>query len=479
MYEDYLNSSMEKLRITLDDSGTRPILFIGSGLSRRYFNGPSWVELLKSIIELNPNITKPIGYYTQKTGNDFPQIASTIVNEYQDYAWEVQGNGPFPEYLYSTEYSDSIYLKYQIKLLLEKLLDSSDLDSEDYRKELEILKELNPHAIVTTNYDQLLETIFPNFKVVIGQQVIKNRKALNIGHILKIHGCVSQPEEIIISKEDYDKFKDNRKYISAKLLTYFMEHPIIFIGYSISDENIKKILSDISAIVSENDDSLVNNIWFVEWQNEKIPNELVPPTDKVIPLGGNKNIRVNYLLVNNFEELYTNLKQGDKSDIGFLSDLQENIYNIVKSKTITDLEVDMVRMNELRNEESLAQYLGFKSLLSETDGSRDISLVGFGRILDPEQALARFPWRITDIANKLGYSYWHEVNVAVKEVTEQTGFDIKSSNNIYHIDIGINGSQHRYSAEFLDLIIKVLNEEDYEVIIDSEKGESIKVDAVQ
>ena len=180
---------MEKLRITLDDSGTRPILFIGSGLSRRYFNGPSWVELLKSIIELNPNITKPIGYYTQKTGNDFPQIASTIVNEYQDYAWEVQGNGPFPEYLYSTEYSDSIYLKYQIKLLLEKLLDSSDLDSEDYRKELEILKELNPHAIVTTNYDQLLETIFPNFKVVIGQQVIKNRKALNIGHILKIHGC--------------------------------------------------------------------------------------------------------------------------------------------------------------------------------------------------------------------------------------------------------------------------------------------------
>ena len=258
-----------------------------------------------------------------------------------------------------------------------------------------------------------------------------------------------------------------------------MEHPIIFIGYSISDENIKKILSDISAIVSENDDSLVNNIWFVEWQNEKIPNELVPPTDKVIPLGGNKNIRVNYLLVNNFEELYTNLKQGDKSDIGFLSDLQENIYNIVKSKTITDLEVDMVRMNELRNEESLAQYLGFKSLLSETDGSRDISLVGFGRILDPEQALARFPWRITDIANKLGYSYWHEVNVAVKEVTEQTGFDIKSSNNIYHIDIGINGSQHRYSAEFLDLIIKVLNEEDYEVIIDSEKGESIKVDAVQ
>lgn len=478
MYEGYLNTSMEKLKITLDDSGSRPILFIGSGLSRRYINGPSWVELLKYLIEQNPNITKPIGYYTQRTGNDFPQIASTIVSEYQDYAWEVQGDGTFPDYLYSTDFSESIYLKYQIKVLLNELLESSVL-AEEYSREIELLKQLNPHAIVTTNYDQLLETIFPNFKVVIGQQVIKNRKALNIGHILKIHGCVSQPEEIIISKDDYEKFKDNRKYISAKLLTYFMEHPIIFIGYSISDENIQKLLSDISAIVSENDDTLVNNLWFVEWQDEKIPSEFEPPSDKIIPLGDNKNIRVNYLLVNDFEELYKNLIQGDKSDISFLGDLQENIYNIIKSKTITDLEVDMIRMNELKNEESLARYLGFKSNLSPISGSRDISLVGFGRILDPEQALARFPWRITDIANKLGYSYWHEVNVAVKKVAEQTGFDIKSSNNIYHIDIGINGSQHRYSAEFLDLIKKVFNEEEYEIVIDSEKDEIIKVEVAQ
>ena len=40
--------------------------------------------------------------------------------------------------------------------------------------------------------------------------------------------------------------------------------------------------------------------------------------------------------------------QSDKSDIDFLSTLQENIYNIVKSKTATNLEVDWCGMNGLK-----------------------------------------------------------------------------------------------------------------------------------
>ncbi|KZD37909.1 hypothetical protein B4082_1833 [Bacillus cereus] len=252
-----------------------------------------------------------------------------------------------------------------------------------------------------------------------------------------------------------------------------MEHPIVFIGYSISDENIQKILSDISEIVSETEDEIVNNIWFVEWKKESIPEDFTPPIDKVIPLGEGQNIRVNYLLVNTFEDVYKSLMQSDKSDIDFLSTLQENIYNIVKSKTVTNLEVDMVRMNGLRDIETLSSYLGFKSKSSEQASTTQVTLGGFGQILDPEQALARYPMRLTDVSSKLGYSYWHKVNVAINKVKTDTNFDIKGSNNIYHIDMGINGSQHRYSADFLELITKVINEENYEVITDT--NEKIEV----
>ena len=54
-----------------------------------------------------------------------------------------------------------------------------------------------------------------------------------------------------------------------------MEHPIVFIGYSISDENIQKILSDISEIVSETEDEIVNNIWFLEWNKEKASQKIL------------------------------------------------------------------------------------------------------------------------------------------------------------------------------------------------------------
>ena len=69
-----------------------------------------------------------------------------------------------------------------------------------------------------------------------------------IAEIYKIHGSVQNPESIVINKADYQKFYDKGKYLAAKLMTIFMEYPIIFIGYSISDSDIQAILSDAGTI---------------------------------------------------------------------------------------------------------------------------------------------------------------------------------------------------------------------------------------
>jgi len=108
-YDAYISKSLSRLRTVLDDSGTRPILFVGSGLSRRYLGAPDWIGLLEQLIELNPTIKMPIGYYTQNTKNNYPEVASTLIEEYQTYAWEMYESDVFPKELYEHSYSKSIF----------------------------------------------------------------------------------------------------------------------------------------------------------------------------------------------------------------------------------------------------------------------------------------------------------------------------------------------------------------------------------
>lgn len=477
-YEKYVEESLSRLRTILDDSGSRPILFAGSGLSRRYLDAPDWIGLLELLIELNPSIKMPIGYFTQNNGGYLPGVASALVEEYQNYAWEHYADDVFPNELYDHASSKSIFLKYKVAEIMNNLISSFDLRSHSLSNELELLKQLNPHAIITTNYDELLEKIFPDFKVIIGQQVIRKKEATNIGHILKIHGSSTKPEEIVIASDDYEVFHDKQKYLTAKLLTYFMEHPIIFLGYSIADTNIKSILADISEIVRGETDEVVNNIWFVEWAKDEIDKEYRPPLDKTIDLGEGKSIRINYLLVNSYEELYASLYQKSSVGIDALREFQNNIYNIVKSKTITDLEVDMINIRNLTDEDALAKLIGLKDAENLETSGENIKLLGIGNITDPEKLMATYPMRISKVAEKLGLNYWYGADKAIKAIEAATGFNLKESNNIYHINIGIKQAEHRYSLEAVDLLAKVLNHEEYSVIVD-DSGSEVTVNKLE
>lgn len=277
---------------------------------------------------------------------------------------------------------------------------------------------------------------------------------------------MDNPEEIIISKEDYEMFHNKQKYLTAKLLTYFMEHPIIFLGYSLSDSNIKKILLDIAEMVCESPEEIVDNIWFVEWSKDPISDDYKPSSDKYIPLDDGKSIRTNYVLLHTFEELFKNLNQGDVSSVNALQNLEDKIYNIVKSKSISDLKVDYLTMSHIEDEDTLAKLMGFKTTSDVEQGEiRSVSVIGVGVMSDPEQIKLTFPFRISDIAQELGLKGWYYANKLIEEVAKQTGVNIKETSNRYHCDMGIkeNQPQHRYSVDTIKLLEKVLNKEEYTV----------------
>jgi len=470
-YDAYLRESLLRLQTVMDDSVSRPILFVGTGISRRYINAPDWRQLLELLIEANPIIKYPLGYYAQKTNNHLPKVASLLVEDYYNYAWQNYNKGIYPKELYDSSHNKDIFLKYQISIICNDLLNNFNINDSIYKEELELLRKLKPHAIITTNYDCLLEEIFSDYTPVIGQQVIRKRESVNIGHILKIHGCVSKPDEIVISNEDYITFEQRQKYITAKLLTYFIEHPVVFIGYSLSDSNIKGIMRDICEVVAPNSDDIMENIWFIEYKQDKINPDFRPASDKVIDLGETKTIRVNYIQLNSFSELFQTLYQGTLASVNILNNLQNSIYNIVKSKTISNIEVDLLTLHRLSDENELIRLLELDKADKDLEKHKDstIPMINFGYITDPQFVLTRYPLRISDISAELGFTYWYYANRLIEQIAEETGVNIKETNNRYHIDVGVNTPQHRYSADAKTLLEKVMKNESYFVYDEFDK----------
>ena len=106
------------------------------------------------------------------------------------------------------------------------------------RDELTELKKIrkNIGSIITTNYDRFIETTF-DFNPLMGNDILLSNP---YGSVYKIHGCVSDAAKIIITVDDYGKFNDRYELIRAQLLSLFIHNPIIFLGYNIGDENIKR-----------------------------------------------------------------------------------------------------------------------------------------------------------------------------------------------------------------------------------------------
>ncbi|SCW99551.1 hypothetical protein SAMN03159473_05578 [Pseudomonas sp. NFACC52] len=65
-YKQYQEEVTSDILNVLGQAACQPILFVGSGFSKRYSKGPSWEELLKILASRCPNISLDLAYYKQK-----------------------------------------------------------------------------------------------------------------------------------------------------------------------------------------------------------------------------------------------------------------------------------------------------------------------------------------------------------------------------------------------------------------------------
>lgn len=267
----------------LENFDCQPVLFMGSGMARRYIGAPDWEGALRQILTKLPKDTPSYEYLAQKYDNDLIAIGSELSELVFEWAW-VSGKSHFPEDLFGHN-SKSIFLKYMVSEILTEITPKNVVETNTtFSDEFSALQAIRPHAIITTNYDNMLESIFPGYEAIIGKQVL--RYNLNAyGEVYHIHGNVDYPATIVINKDDYLRWSRESKYFAAKLLTYFAEHPVIIFGYSLTDTNVRVVSKDIGAIVAD-ETGLIANVLQVIW-DEKLESGPIQ-TEIAIPVDGSQ-----------------------------------------------------------------------------------------------------------------------------------------------------------------------------------------------
>ncbi|MBD0726495.1 hypothetical protein B6A10_15075 [Flavobacterium sp. L1I52] len=307
---------------------TSPFLFIGSGFSRRYLGLPTWELLLMEVCE-ELKLPKPYNFYKSNADSQLPKIASLIGNEFNEIWWsspEFKSSRKDFEAVAETKYSP---LKYEVA---KKINNKTALLTNDLvEKEIKLLKKINIDGIITTNWDQLLEQTFPDFNKFIGQEELIFSELYSIGEIYKIHGCSSNANSLVLTEEDYQNFEERNEYLAAKLLTIFIENPIIFIGYSLDDKNIQSILkSIIKCLTKDKIEKLKDRLIFCQWSPTATKTTIIDSTilisDTVIPL--------KLITLNDFIEVYTILANNKrKLPTKILRQMKGMVYDFVKSNS--------------------------------------------------------------------------------------------------------------------------------------------------
>lgn len=313
----------------LEKNNQFPIIFVGAGISKRYLEDyPSWIELLEEL------------WYTTNPEGDFYghllQNKNLIMNKHRENNEEIDENTL--EHEVNTIVASKIekeinnaFINGNLKIsgLTTKEVYNNNISpfkkiiadrfskvkiKDSMREEYEEFKKMifNAQAILTTNYDPFIEESYSSINnnelnVYIGEKGLFGQTT-GYAELYKIHGCYSDINSIIITVEDYDSFNKASVLISAKIISLLLNSPIIFLGYSLKDVNIKKIIKDFAGSLSTNElMTLERNLIIVDWKKDE--NNIIESVENSQELG----CRYRIITTDNYTQIYqtiANIKQG-------------------------------------------------------------------------------------------------------------------------------------------------------------------------
>lgn len=254
----------------LESKNEFPMLFIGSGISRRYLDTfPDWMSLLEEFWQICGFNNDFFGFYNI-TKNDFlksnPDLTETEINfKTNTYIGSIihdEFNKQFNLGNISIEgFTPRDAHQQQVspfKIALSQKFDNYSIRKskiDEMKKFIEVTSKAS--IIITTNYDKFIENEFKKHNgepldIFIGQNGFF-RPTEGAAELYKIHGSIDSPSSIVIDEKDYENFDKNSVLITARIISLLIHSPIIFLGYSLSDINVRRFIKDFSRSIQSTD----------------------------------------------------------------------------------------------------------------------------------------------------------------------------------------------------------------------------------
>lgn len=101
---------------------------------------------------------------------------------------------------------------------------------------------------VTTNYDTLFEAASEAANVktaVLPYSTVEGADRW----LLKMHGCIEHKEDIVLTREDFLRYSDNRGALAGIVQALLITRHMLFVGFSLTDDNFLRIADEVRKVV--------------------------------------------------------------------------------------------------------------------------------------------------------------------------------------------------------------------------------------
>ncbi len=197
----------------------------------------------KLILFIGAGLSVPLGF------PNWNGLVTKILNELleEDKKYQILIDGLKTEMFGTLEVLDKIKIrKKEVYQVLDREIDIP-LDGLN----LELHKKLGKISskIITTNYDRVIESATKFKKVVFDNTFHIANLSEKENFLLKLHGCIENPEKCILFQNEYDDLYTNTAAVD-KLKSLISDNTILFIGFSLADEYVKKQFEYINKLYS-------------------------------------------------------------------------------------------------------------------------------------------------------------------------------------------------------------------------------------